>query len=103
MSIIESIMREEYDRSKRFCNALNKKIASLPKGYLRKKIIRNNEYWYLQYRDGSRVISKYIRKEDLEKVKKDIALRNEHCLSLKEHMLAQRQIERALGKDFVNE
>lgn len=103
MSIIEDIMREEYDRSVRASEALKKQNASLPKGYLRKKRINNKDYWYLQYRDGNRVKSKYIKHSEYEKVKKDIKIRKENVLHLKEHSASQKQIEKALGKDFVNE
>ena len=103
MSIIEGVMREEYERSVRASNALKKQNASLPKGYLRKKRINNKDYWYLQYRDGKRVKSKYIKHSDYEKVKKDIDIRKENDMYLKEHKISQKQIEKALGKDFVNE
>ncbi len=39
---------------------------SLPKGTLSPKKIGNQTYYYLKYRDGDRIVSDYVHKEDLE-------------------------------------
>ena len=39
---------------------------TLPKGTICPKKIGNQTYYYLKYRDGDRIVSDYIHKEDLE-------------------------------------
>lgn len=52
-------------------------IATLPGGYISKKIIRNRECYYLQWREGSQVKSRYIKKDELEKLQHQIERRKE--------------------------
>ena len=40
--------------------------SSLPKGTICPKKMGNQTYYYLKYRDGDRIVSDYIHKEDLE-------------------------------------
>jgi len=62
-----------------------KKLNELPKGSIHPKLINGNIYYYLKYRDenGKRV-DKYIRKEDLEKVKKQLRQRENINSMIKE-------------------
>ena len=69
MSLVGEVLEEEYDRSIRLSNALQKEINALPNGSLQKKNINGKEYWYLQYREGEKVKSKYIRNVDVEEIK----------------------------------
>lgn len=53
-------------------NKMKDTINNLPKGAIRKRIIEGKEYYYLQYRDGKHVRSKYIKAADLENIQVDI-------------------------------
>lgn len=51
---------------------------SLPKkGYIAEKTINGKKYFYLQYLENGKVISKYIKKDELEAVRKQIERRKE--------------------------
>ena len=70
---------------------------------MQKKNINGKDYWYLQYRDGDKVKSKYIKNDDIEQMKEKIAKRKENVKALKEQRQVQKQLSKALGKDFVYE
>ena len=46
---------------------LERAISELPKGYISVKNINGKQRHYLQWREGSKIRSKYIRKDDVEK------------------------------------
>ena len=52
-------------------------LENLPKGYISKKIIHGKTYFYLQYKDGNKLISKYIKGNDLEALKALLKRREE--------------------------
>lgn len=103
MSILAEVLEEEYDRSIRLSNALQKEINDLPNGSLQKKNINGKDYWYLQYREGKKIKSKYIKSIEVEEMKEKIAKRKENIEALKEQRQIQNQLSKALGKDFVYE
>lgn len=43
-------------------------LLTLPSGYISKKSIKGNTQYYLQRREGARVISSYIRSDEVEEV-----------------------------------
>lgn len=103
MTVFESVLLEEYQRPGRIIERLQNEIVKLPVGYLRKKIINGREYYYRQYRQGNKVVSEYIKKAEVDKVKKLIEIRKEDEQGIKDMKKTRRQIERALGKEFLNE
>lgn len=56
---------------------INRELNKLPNGYISKKKINNKVCFYLQYRIGNKIISKYIRPEQLESLENDISRRKE--------------------------
>ena len=40
-------------------------LSELPKGTISEKLINGNTYYYLKYRDGKKVISKYVGKDNI--------------------------------------
>ena len=103
MSVMEEVLLEEYDRSIRISTALEEEIKNLPKGSLQKKVINGKEYWYLQYRENDSIKSDYVKIDNLERIKNDIAKRKSDIVALREQKKSQRMIEKALGKEFINE
>ncbi len=50
-------------------------LAGLPKGTISEKKVNGNTYCYLKYRDGKKVVSKYIGKNDIESIRGQIEKR----------------------------
>ena len=103
MSVLEEVLLEEYDRSMRIKAAIEKEQESLPKGSIQKKLIHGVECYYLQFRENDKVKSKYINANDLDAYKENISKRKENAARLKELKQSIKQIEKALGKDVINE
>ncbi len=103
MSVFEEVMIEEYKRSIKIYRLLAEEIEMLPKGSVQKKRINNKNYSYLMYREGSKIKSKYVAEEELEELNKKIQRRKENIIALKEIKKSLQQIEKALGKRFINE
>lgn len=103
MSVLEETLAEEYDRFLRIAAAIRAELERLPKGSLRKRNLKGRIYYYLQYRDGGHVRSDYVPRGKVEETERAIARRRELAAALKERERSIRQIERALGKGFLNE
>ena len=84
MSILDSVLQEEYERSIRMKKATEKELDALPKGYISEKIINGKKYYYLQNRLQAKVVSKYIHFDDVESLKEKISSRKQLQQSIKE-------------------
>ena len=60
---MNAISREEM-RNEKMLNEYSKELESLPKGKITPKIVNGNKYYYLYYRNGKKVISKYVGKDE---------------------------------------
>lgn len=53
----------------------NEILKELPRGSISERNIKGNTYHYLKYRDGKKVISKYIRQDNIENVREELEKR----------------------------
>lgn len=60
MLLLEEIVLQEKSRIENMMSMYETELLYLPRGVLVKKIINGKEYYYIQYREGKKVISKYI-------------------------------------------
>ena len=58
-------------------NELLLELESLPKGYISTKHIHDKDYFYLQYKENGKLISKYIKEDDLPSLMSQLTRRNE--------------------------
>ena len=56
---------------------LIKLALELPRGYISKKTIKGKTYYYLQYFENGKKVSKYIKKDELENIQKQLEKRDE--------------------------
>lgn len=102
-SILEGVLLEEYERSLRTTEALENAIATLPRGYIRESRRGGHVYFYLQRREGKHVVSEYVPRDLVDELRKQIEQRKSYARGLKAQEKSRRQIERALGRKFINE
>lgn len=57
------ILREE-NRNENMIIEYTKELETLPRGKITPKRVNGNTYYYLYYRDGKKVVSKYIGKDE---------------------------------------
>ena len=95
MSLVKSLIDKEFVRNQNMILAYEKELSILPKGSIKTKIIGNKSYFYLNYRDGKKVISKYIGKEENASfVKEQLERRHQIELMIKKLKQEQRQIKK---------
>ena len=80
---------------------LSKEIAGLPKGYISKKNIRGNVSFYLQWREGGKVLSKYLSRESVDDLEEKIRHRKELEEEVKSLIKEKRNLENFLIKTKV--
>jgi len=99
MSIIQSVIKEEFERLKILKNNYTKEIAAFPKGAVSKRIRGTRSYLYLMYRIDKKVITRYVGNWESEKaqaVLKQVKERQELERKLKQVNMDIAEIERAL-------
>ena len=67
-------MMIQYDQWTDSLEAARRFVAGASKGYLSRKLKNGRGYWYLQYREGSRILSQYVGTDDEKKVKETATL-----------------------------
>ena len=81
MSMLDKLIFREHERNERMINEYMIQLESLPKGKLIPKLIKGKIYYYLYYREGKKVISKYIGKDE------------NSLISINEQLIRRNQIE----------
>ncbi|MCD8194904.1 MAG: hypothetical protein LUD22_01195 [Coprobacillus sp.] len=76
-------------------------INALPRGYISKKTISGHTYYYRQWREGSRIISKYVEPLALDTVSKKIALRKEQEKTLSDIKASIRSSTRYMTRNGI--
>lgn len=72
-------------------------LEDLPKGYISKKNINGKTYFYLQYKDGKKLVSKYVKDSELKELKSKLARRDEIEKELK-NLLSKEKNLNSLSK-----
>ncbi len=66
MSIATQIIEKELERNERMIKEYENELLKLPKGKLTIKNINSHSYYYLKYRTGEKVITKYVGKDNCD-------------------------------------
>ena len=103
MSALDELLEEEYERSQRMLAAMEHELALLPRGYLSCKKINGRQYYYLQSREQGRIVSCYVKPQEVEELKEQIQRRRSLQASVRECRQNIKKIERVLknGKHEV--
>ena len=99
--LIKSVFIDELERNKRLISRYLEEIKTLPKGSVFLRKIGNQQYYYLNFRDGKKVVSKFLGKEnsfDLDSLQKQLARRKELMQVLKRLKTEQKELEKELRK-----
>ena len=104
LSMTKIVLLDQYYRCRRAIRAYEKAIKEeCVQGYLSKKTIKGKTYYYLQKRDGKKVVSTYVKSEDVEQIKKKIALRKNYENHISKLKATMKDAEKFLGRDLINE
>lgn len=97
MSVLMSVLQEELDRLNRHEIIYERDLQELPKGYISKKNIRGKVSYYLQHREGGKIVSKWIPAEDLPKVEAQVNRRKQLEASLRRVREDQKKLRKVLS------
>lgn len=62
MNLILRTILQEKERIDRMLAKYQEELGTLPKGTISEKKVKQSTYYYLKYREGKKVISRYIPK-----------------------------------------
>ena len=75
MNMILTTIAQEKKRIEYMLTKYKEEYDSLPKGTVSEKKVGENTYFYLKYRDGKKVISKYVSKAQIDELRKRLEKR----------------------------
>ncbi len=75
MSIVYDVLVEEKARINDKISLYSERINQLPKGSIVIKSIKGHQYNYLVYREGDKVVTKYLKKDEVEEVRAKLGRR----------------------------
>lgn len=96
VNLILSTIMQEKERIDRMLAKYQQEVILLPKGTLSEKKVKQSTYYYLKYRDGKKVISRYIPQKDVETVREQVEKRK-HM----ETMIRSLQEERSIAEQAL--
>lgn len=97
--VVKAVFQDELERNRRLVSRYEKELETLPKGSIYKRKIGNHEYLYLNYREGNKVVSKFLGKKetfDSDELHAQINKRNEYKQLIKKLKLEQKDLLKAL-------
>ena len=86
MSVLSVLITKEENRNRNMIAEYMRELETLPKGSVKAKTINGNVYYYLVFRNGNKIVSKYIGKDE-----KSVAI-------IKEQTLRRKQVEEILKR-----
>ena len=93
MNLILRTILQEKERIDRMLAKYQEELEMLPKGTISEKKVKQSTYFYLKYREGKKVISRYIPQKDVDAVREQVEKRR-HI----ETMTRSLQEERAIAE-----
>ena len=91
MNLIISTLLQEKQRIDYMLAKYQEALAELPKGTISEKQVKGNTYYYLKYRDGKKIISKYVGKKEIETLKQRIDRRH-HIEAMIKSLLEEQKL-----------
>jgi hypothetical protein len=98
MKVLQGILSESKEYYLQAREKIKKKLANLPRGSVKERVITGNKYYYLQQRVGNKVVHKYLGKIRPEEVVGKIKERKALSLELRKVNEALRIIKRSEGR-----
>lgn len=75
MSLILTTIQQERQRIAYMLKRYQAELAALPKGTLSEKRVDGRTYHYLKHREGKRVVSRYIKAEEVDALRERLQQR----------------------------
>lgn len=100
MNLIISTMLQEKQRIDYMLEKYQALLAGLPKGTISERPVNGNTYYYLKYRDGKKVVSKYISKKDIDGLRQQIEKRR-HVEAMLKFLQEEQQLAAKVLEGYI--
>ena len=102
LTMLEVQLLDEYYRCERNLSVFEKRLEEAEyHGYISRKNIRGCESFYLQWREGDKVKSKYVKKQDLDAVTKVLERNKYYKKNIKKLKHSMKILTKTLGKKKI--
>jgi len=98
MSILKGILSESKAHYLEAKKKIERKLANLPKGSVKERIISGKKYFYLQNRVGKKIVHKYLGRKKPEEILRQLQERKKLKVELKKVKEALKLLKRTEGK-----
>ena len=92
---MSAIIINEYKELLLQKNKIEQTIPSLPEGYISKKTIKGKQYYYLQNRIDGKIISRYLKKNEVDIIKEQVEFSKQYKLQLPQIEARLNELEQA--------
>ena len=96
---VKAVFQDELERNGRLISRYKTELETLPKGSIFKRKIGSQEYLYLNYREGKKVISKFLGKAEefnTDELQSQLNRQKEYKQLLKKLLQEQKELLKAL-------
>ncbi len=100
--ITQESLINEYGEAKREEQRLQEELKNLAAGSVQQKTINGKEYYYLAFRKDGKVVTQYIKADDLDRMLDETMRRRNINQAMKQLREEVRLIEKALGRENAN-
>lgn len=101
MTNLEKAIAKDYKKNISKRASLIKEQKGYPKGYISKKNISGKQYYYLQYRDGGKIISEYLPGKKAEKYSAIMEKKHNNQQAVKDVEKMMKQAEYVIGNEKI--
>ena len=103
ISVLESNLLDEYYRCERAMRVHQRELDQSPiNGYISRKVINGKVYHYLQWRDGDKIRSRYLKRDEIDYVMDELEHKKVHISSLRHLKRDMKKLRFILGDDVIN-
>jgi len=92
---MSAIIINEYKELLLQKNKIEHTLPSLPEGYISTKTIKERRYYYLQNRVDGKIVSKYLKENEVDIIKEQVELCKQYKLQLPQIEARLKELERA--------
>lgn len=86
MSVLAALLSREKNRNENMIAEYSRELETLPKGSIKPKKVKDKIYYYLIFRDGDKVITKYVGKDE------------KSLIPVQEQLVRRKQVEEIIKK-----
>ncbi|WP_313527873.1 hypothetical protein [Anaerotignum sp.] len=92
---MSAIIIDEYKDLLRQKNEIEQTLTSLPEGYISTKTIKEKQYCYLQNRVNGKLVSKYLKENEVDIIKEQVELCKKYKAELPKIEVRLKELEQA--------